>query len=126
MKKQIFTLDLKFRSGLFGLNGSNRNIFASSAPTPLAITSIGENQVLMTFNERKGNPLREKFTDIIVVEIRRNYDRRSPEEFRLITEEAVRLFKLGIIEESVSDYLSIPFLQKTKMARPDYRAVNEQ
>ncbi|KAN0038014.1 hypothetical protein ACTA71_000186 [Dictyostelium dimigraforme] len=42
----------------------------------------------------------------------------APEEFRLIAEETVRLFKLDIIEESVSDYLSIPFLQKTKMTRP--------
>ncbi|KAN0050089.1 hypothetical protein ACTA71_003190 [Dictyostelium dimigraforme] len=49
--------------------------------------------------------------------IKRNYGRRLPEEFRLIVEEAVRLFKLDIIEESVSDYSSIPFLQKTKTER---------
>ncbi|KAN0055557.1 hypothetical protein ACTA71_008673 [Dictyostelium dimigraforme] len=92
--------------------------------------------------ENERNLLREKFTEIIVVEIpetvvpvrrgfdmeikiipdskpiKRKYGRRSPEEFRLITEEAVRLFKLDIIEESVPDYSSIPFLQKTKTARP--------
>ncbi|KAN0031293.1 hypothetical protein ACTA71_010382 [Dictyostelium dimigraforme] len=45
MKKQIFILDLKFRSCLFGLNDSNGNIFASSAPTLLAITTNGENRV---------------------------------------------------------------------------------
>ncbi|KAN0039550.1 hypothetical protein ACTA71_007345 [Dictyostelium dimigraforme] len=43
MKRQIFILDLKFRSCLFGLNDGNGNIFASSAPTPLAITTNGEN-----------------------------------------------------------------------------------
>ncbi|KAN0038405.1 hypothetical protein ACTA71_000581 [Dictyostelium dimigraforme] len=90
------------------------------------------------------NLLKEKFTEIIVVEIpemvvpvrrsfgmeikiihdskliKRNYGRRSPEEFRLITEKAVGLFKLDIIEESVSNFHQFHFydtLERTKNAK---------
>ncbi|KAN0031148.1 hypothetical protein ACTA71_010229 [Dictyostelium dimigraforme] len=45
------TTKQKQQLGLFDLNDSNRNIFASSVPTLLAITTV----VLMTFNKRKDN-----------------------------------------------------------------------
>ncbi|KAM9996526.1 hypothetical protein ACTFIZ_002336 [Dictyostelium cf. discoideum] len=104
--------------------------------------------------EFERNLIKEKFADIIVDEIpetvipirsefdmdikikngskpvKRNSGRRSPEEFKAMTNEASRLFNLGIIEESISDYSSIPFFAKDKSGKSrfviDYRAVNEQ
>ncbi|KAM9974186.1 hypothetical protein ACTFIR_003902 [Dictyostelium discoideum] len=80
-------------------------------------------------------PTREEFDMHIKIKsgekpIKRNCGRRSPEQHKAVIEEAARLMKLGIIEESVSEYSAIPFFAKDHTGKKrfviDYRALNEQ
>ncbi|KAM9969339.1 hypothetical protein ACTFIR_001171 [Dictyostelium discoideum] len=146
--------DLTFKGGVRNITKTT----TSESDNKDIIEEIPKGKVLETISEEaienERNLLREKFTEIIVEEIpdtqipirrsfdmdikikpdskpiKRNCGRRSPEEFRLMSEEASRLLKLGIIEESVSDYSSIPFFAKDKTGKSrfviDYRAVNDQ
>ncbi|KAN0031149.1 hypothetical protein ACTA71_010230 [Dictyostelium dimigraforme] len=165
-------LELKFNSNNNGNKDSNNNRIFNKVNNDNKVTGIvnsgnknittgnnNKNKVVETVTiidnrvkdleviylgviENERNLLREKFTEIIVVEIpetvapvrsfdmeikiipdskpiKRNYGRRSPEEFRLITEDAVRLFKLDIIEEKFA--FPIPnvddTLERTKNAK---------
>ncbi|KAN0045075.1 hypothetical protein ACTA71_006603 [Dictyostelium dimigraforme] len=62
--------------------------------------------------------------------IKRNYGRRSEEEFKKLKEEVEKLMKKGIIEESDSDYAAVPFFVIDPSGKDrfviDYRAVNNQ
>ncbi|KAM9993566.1 hypothetical protein ACTFIZ_009422 [Dictyostelium cf. discoideum] len=62
--------------------------------------------------------------------IKRNYGRRSEEEFKKLKEEVEKLLKKGIIEESNSDYAAVPFFVTDPSGKDrfviDYRAVNNQ
>ncbi|KAM9975916.1 hypothetical protein ACTFIR_009757 [Dictyostelium discoideum] len=62
--------------------------------------------------------------------IKRNYGRRSEEEFKKLKEEAEKLLRKGIIEESNSDYAAVPFFVTDPSGKDrfviDYRAVNNQ
>ncbi|KAM9981132.1 hypothetical protein ACTFIY_003430 [Dictyostelium cf. discoideum] len=139
-------------AGKISNNNSDAGKIKNNDSTTIIQSPLEEIEVERIEYER--NLIKEKFSDIIVDEIpetmitirsefdmdikikngskpvKRNTGRRSPEEFKAMTNEATRLLNLGIIEESVSDYSSIPFLAKNKGGKSkfviDYRAVNYQ
>ncbi|KAM9973569.1 hypothetical protein ACTFIW_010671 [Dictyostelium discoideum] len=126
--------DLTFKGGVSNIT---KTITSEINNNKDIIEEIPKGKVLETISEEaienERNLLREKFTEIIVEEIpdtqipiRRSFDM----EIKIKPDSKPIKRNCGIIEESVSDYSSIPFFARDKTGKSrfviDYRAVNDQ